>query len=231
MSKLKAVDIDTLEQMLGDIDAIMGKAVKAGAATLGVEGASCTRCTEPACCTQVLFAFVAEVIPLAHHLRKTGKDTPDLRKRLASAAANLEGTAQSPSLDSKTPCVFLEEKRCSIYPLRPARCRSYFVFSEPKLCQPPSGRKVEFANYATADHYVIEMAKKTSTRLSLKQSRMRILVGSFPRVVLITLEGMDDHVEFRKHIRRQPWPSVNNYNEWVDGTVPEPALVRIRATR
>jgi len=34
-------------------------------------------------------------------------------------------------------CAFLDDKgECSIYPVRPIKCRSYFVFSDPEICKP-----------------------------------------------------------------------------------------------
>jgi len=33
-------------------------------------------------------------------------------------------------------CMFLKDNACSIYEQRPAACRTYFVYSDPKLCDP-----------------------------------------------------------------------------------------------
>lgn len=43
------------------------------------------------------------------------------------------------------PCVFLDDKgRCSVYAIRPAICRAYFVTSNPKYCHSQKGmRKVK----------------------------------------------------------------------------------------
>ena len=37
-------------------------------------------------------------------------------------------------IDKNRKCVFLKNSECSIYPVRPATCRNYFVMSDPKEC-------------------------------------------------------------------------------------------------
>jgi Fe-S-cluster containining protein len=229
MSKVDENIINDIEKILAEADAQMEIPIQKGAEELGVDGASCSRCTEPACCTQSLFVHFYEILPLARHLRVSGLDTPDLRDRLFEASVKMEGTPRPEYLDSRTPCVFLsDEKTCTVYQFRPSRCRTYFVFSDPTLCQPPSGNVVKFANYTMVDRMIIALGKKAHQYLRLKETQARILMASFPRAVLIALEAMDDGIVFKDYVRRQTWPSTKNLEEWIEGAPPADRLVRIR---
>ncbi len=46
-------------------------------------------------------------------------------------------------IQDKVMCPFLVDSQCSIYPVRPAMCRSYVVSSEPSLCSTELGRSGE----------------------------------------------------------------------------------------
>lgn len=37
--------------------------------------------------------------------------------------------------DKNSACVFLRDKQCGIYPVRPVACRKYFVENDPELCK------------------------------------------------------------------------------------------------
>lgn len=231
MSNIDDNVVDHIEEVFIEIEKLSEKPVTEGAKQVGVDGASCFKCTEPACCTQSLFVSVCEVLPLARHLRITKQDTPELRQRLFDASLRMEGTDRGEYLDKAIPCVFLENRRCTVYTYRPTRCRTYFVFSDPKQCQPPGGQTVKFANTAQANAVALNTGQNIHKYLDLKETRMRILLGSFPRVLLVVLEALAPGVSFKAHIRKQVWPSARNITAWVEGRPPEAKLVQLRVPR
>ena len=84
--------------------------------------ATCKSCKEPYCCRMRVYAPIAA----GELIAETLKDTPLLRDRLRDHIDDWD--------TGKLPCVFLEQGRCSIYPVRPLVCRAHFVTSPPKLC-------------------------------------------------------------------------------------------------
>jgi len=70
------------------------------------------------CCSQDVSVVPLEAFNIAHHLGKRFGNK--LTKRLrANSKARWKG--------EKPPCVFLDRRRCSIYPFRPIACRTYFT--------------------------------------------------------------------------------------------------------
>lgn len=139
-----------------------------------------------ACCRQLvvvspleahaLAEFVASRPELAARLTRSHaawRDAiaadPELRSRLA-AFVESEGYVSGPEggaleLDywqAQLPCPFLEDDRCTVYPVRPFACQEHFVVSDPVLCSDdfdhavPADTRLEFravANYVGTECY------------------------------------------------------------------------------
>ena len=71
------------------------------------------------CCNMAVSITLAEAKAISTHT-KPDKDLSD---------------AESRKLYTGTPCTFLVEGKCSVYPVRPVACRTYFNMSDiPTLC-------------------------------------------------------------------------------------------------
>lgn len=210
--------VDFIQKLYQDIDTKLAAHIEKGAAEHGE--VSCRHCTEPACCRQKVSVSVAEMLPIARYLKNNDFDTPELRERLRALGERMEGSPTAAWLDEYVPCVFLKNKRCTIYPVRPVRCRTYWVVSPPKLCQPPSQQTVKFIDDTAALDVALKQSLDVHLAIGLKENKMRILRGVLPRVLLIALEAWDSD-DYRNTIRRQTWPSVEKINNgWWDGNNP-----------
>jgi len=139
-----------------------------------------------ACCRQLvvvspmeahaLAEFVAARPELAQRLTQAHAEWreaiaahPDLTARLA-AFVESEGYVPGPEggalelayWQAQQPCPFLEDDRCSVYPVRPFACLEHHVLSDPALCfddfdqAVPADTRMEFravANYVGAECY------------------------------------------------------------------------------
>lgn len=214
-----------LEELIGEIssfystiDKALDSHIKRGISEHGK--ISCHSCTEPACCHQKTEVTITEVLPIALHLKKEGKDTPEFRQMLRSIGHEMEGSDRSAWLNQYRPCVFLDNKRCSIYALRPMRCRSYWVISPAELCRPPAKRSVKIIDDTPAMEETLRFTHEVHSLLGLKENQMRILRGSLPRVLLIVLEAWDSS-DYKRAITHQAWPSARALEEgWTDGDNP-----------
>ena len=231
MGKVPDNVTNEVERYFEHVDKQMKFSVAVGAKDYGSKGASCGSCTKPACCHQSLYTLLYEVLPAARHLRSAGLDAPELREKLFAAAIQMEGVSRAEYLEQYRPCVFLEEGRCSIYEHRPSRCRDYFVFSPPEDCAPPSEKKIAMADNRKVAVEGFQLEREVTRALNVKETPMRLILGSFPRVLLVALEGMDDGVNFAKHVRAQPWPTEEQLGDWVEGNVPEQKLVQLKSRK
>jgi len=139
-----------------------------------------------ACCRQLvvvspmeahaLAEFVAARPELAERLarshavwREAISADPELRSRL-TAFVESEGYVSGPDggalelvyWQAQRPCPFLEDDRCSVYPVRPFACQEHHVVSDPALCSTdfdhavPADTRLEFravANYVGTQCY------------------------------------------------------------------------------
>jgi len=190
-----------------DAEEDMKHPIQVGCSACGVEDVSCTSCSTPGCCYQKINAHLFEVIPLAFWLRKEGRDTPQLRARLKDAWNKMECEGFEEFFASNTPCVFLEDDKCSIYPYRPIECRVYWVFSPPELCCPPSRKTVSVANHSRVAHAGLVFSNDVNRYLQIKETAKRVILSSFPRMLLIMLESFDSELPFKQFIRQQVWPT------------------------
>ncbi len=101
-------------------------------------GPGCDRC----CRRMSVLMTSAEATRLVDALRRR-PDFDALRAKITARAAELErALPASPqaALDALLdlgPCVFLEDRKCSVYPARPDGCRAAFVWHEPWYCGRP----------------------------------------------------------------------------------------------
>jgi Fe-S-cluster containining protein len=211
--------VDTVEELYADIDKKFGAHIQ-GKMPDG-ESISCHACTEPACCYQKVVVSIMETFPIARHIKLAKRDTDHLRELLRIRGEAMEGSPTAAWLDGYTPCVFLDENRkCSIYPVRPTRCRTYYVISPAEMCRPPSEKTVRFINDLPAIDAVLKRSLEFHQKIGLIENQMRLLRGVLPRVLLITLESWDSD-DYRNTIKRKPWPSVRTIKEgWFDGNNP-----------
>jgi len=146
---------------------------------------ACDTCTAPkGCCWNRTSAWMYEGIPIANRLRAEGRDTPELRQALQTAAALMEGPAEY-----RRPCVFLDQdERCTIYADRPAVCGTAFVSSDPAQCSATGGR---------INKHVHPFLPTTATAQDLfnQEAGMppleRGYLARLPRVVLLCLQAWD----------------------------------------
>lgn len=135
------------------------------------------------CCYNLVKATLAEGAALAAHLIEKGtfeRFRPKL-ERSAKTADSVEDDedVSFKYLSTKTPCAFLEDGECSVYDLRPAACRTYFVVSDPALCSPDRpGAAVGYVDQsAVVGIFIAELVKGTHPAIPS-------YIGSLPAVVL-----------------------------------------------
>lgn len=80
------------------------------------------------CCHQQVAVEPAEAIAIARHIEATfaPKERAALQQRVAALAERTQGMGNHAWARLKTPCAFLVEGKCSIYTVRPLRCRAVF---------------------------------------------------------------------------------------------------------
>lgn len=164
----------------------------------------CSTCTATkACCDSYVLVRLYEGLVIAAELKRTGRDTAELRDQLRARADTMEAASVA---DWATACLFLDEReRCTVYSVRPTTCAQLFVFTPPELCVARSSqiisytprKEVEAAN-AVEDQF--------RERLSLRRKVGRRYFGVLPRMVLVSLEAWD-RTDFRDYLRQLPWPT------------------------
>ncbi|MEJ7597953.1 MAG: YkgJ family cysteine cluster protein [Kofleriaceae bacterium] len=171
----------------------------------------CTSCTvTKMCCYSLAVARLYEGVVMAAELRKTGRDTPELRERLRARAEAME--AASP-YEWSTPCLFLDEReRCTIYSARPTSCGTLLVYSDPALCAARSREIQVYVPHAELAH-AVELEEVFRQRLALRHRVGRRYLGVLPRMALVALEAWD-RTDFRDYLRQLPWPNEAELSKW-----------------
>jgi Fe-S-cluster containining protein len=79
------------------------------------------------CCHFLVEARAEEVLQIADYVnsRFTKEQVQQLRERLANNAAILRQMSREQQLSANLACAFLQDGKCSVYNLRPMRCRSF----------------------------------------------------------------------------------------------------------
>lgn len=160
---------------------------------------SCHTCTEPGCCNLPIRMVFHEVLPLADRIRREGRDTPELRAKLAESADLMESLARTDYRALQRPCVFLAAKRCTVYEDRPRECGSAFVFSPAADC---SDLRVSEIETVRLDVQAVIREVWTSARLVEHSLGLAPIEGKYtgvmPRMILWWLEAWDrtDFVDY-----------------------------------
>jgi Fe-S-cluster containining protein len=156
-----------------------------------------------ACCSSFVIVRLYEGLVIADELKRTGRDTAELRDQLRMRAEVMEAT---PVADWFTPCLFLDEReRCTVYAVRPTTCAQLYVYTSPELCNARSSQIISYTprNEVAAANAVEEQFRD---RLSLRRKVGRRYFGVLPRMVLVSLEAWD-RTDFRDYLRQLPWPT------------------------
>jgi Fe-S-cluster containining protein len=171
----------------------------------------CTSCTaRKTCCWSMVVARLYEGVVIADRLRRTGRDTPELRDELRGRAEAME--AATPR-EWRTPCVFLDDgERCTIYDIRPSPCGILHVYTDPDWCTTLAG---DIQGYVAQEELAaaMEMEEVFRDRLSLRKKVGRRYLGVLPRMVLVALEAWD-RTDFRDYLRQLPWPGDTEIARW-----------------
>jgi Fe-S-cluster containining protein len=169
----------------------------------------CSTCqATKACCSSFVIVRLYEGLVIAHELKRTGRDTPELREQLRARADAMESTRVS---DWSTPCLFLDEReRCTVYDVRPTTCAQLYVYTPPELCAARSSQIISYtprSEVAAAN----QLEEAFRDRLSLRRKVGRRYFGVLPRMVLVSLEAWD-RTDFRDYLRQLPWPTDDEWD-------------------
>ncbi|MBA3538013.1 MAG: YkgJ family cysteine cluster protein [Deltaproteobacteria bacterium] len=208
------VEEEQIVAWLGDNVAHINQASGRGARHVGKQQrlvVSCTACkATKTCCWSMVVARLYEGVIIAAELRRTGRDTPELREQLHTRAAAME--ASSP-YEWRTPCLFLGDgERCTVYDVRPTACGALYVYTPPELC---TTREKLIKAYIPEDENTAatELEEHFRQRLSLRMKVGRRYLGVLPRMVLVALEAWD-RTDFRDYLRQLPWPDDAALARW-----------------
>jgi Fe-S-cluster containining protein len=164
---------------------------------------TCTSCkATKTCCWSVVTARFYEGVIIADRLKRTNRDTSEMREDLRARAEAMEAAMPQ---DFRTPCVFLGEgERCTIYDVRPAPCAILHVYTDPTWC---TTREGEIRGYIAQEEHAMAAAleEEFRERMSLRKKVGKRYLGVLPRMVLVALETWDRE-DFRDHLRTLPWP-------------------------
>jgi len=87
------------------------------------------------------------------------------------------------------PCPFLDKRACSIYPVRPICCATYFSVSPPEYCRSDSDTPATILEIAPSQVNLRSMVELTDPRLSLHQENLpklvyKLLTNGLPELFL-----------------------------------------------
>jgi hypothetical protein len=177
---------------------------------------SCRRCTEPACCRQVVTLGLPEAILIANALGAAGRDTPALRASLARDAADQGAWGRRRWLESGRSCALLDgDGRCSVYEVRPVACRALWSVSPPEDCGKDFDGEVATLNVQNPAGKASQMFSSDFGKVACGGRGDRVYQDLLPRAVLAALRarGRRDALEY---LGRQSWPSAEWYADFKD---------------
>lgn len=93
-------------------------------------------------CSHCCYMFVQITRSEALFLAKLAKNAKIDKQRLEKQAACKDVDSFISLSKQDRQCVFLKNNKCSIYNNRPSACRTYYVVSDPKLCQTDTAQDV-----------------------------------------------------------------------------------------
>ena len=171
---------------------------------------SCSTCDQPACCTQKILSPFFEAMPIARQLKREGRDSPELRARMHAEADAMDQVTRGTWFKQERPCVFLENGRCSVYENRPHACRTFYAISPAENCRNGAvDTTVKWVDVADLVAALLDRARVIHMMMSLRETRMRVLLATLPRIVAIALEAWDLENP-NDYVRRQKWPTVDD---------------------
>lgn len=134
---------------------------------------SCYNCTAAYCCHQSVEISEAEASVIAQYCKENNIIIPRkyLQKQLAHNRNEIAFVGCSA-------CVFLKNNRCSVYPVRPASCRTHYVVTPIELCDTKKHKheRIPFLSVTAAEIVKVVMISEGGKvdrmpRLLLKYSR------------------------------------------------------------
>lgn len=226
---------DAVERWLASLSGEMDKMLVRYTESTG-EPVSCHSCTQtfPGCCNQKTMIEFFEALLLARHVKRTGLDTAEYRVMLKQLGEEMEGTDRATWFHANHRCIFMTDQgRCSVYAFRPLVCRLYYVASPQENCQPGVRIGIRFINHAAILGHAIQRGMQIHKAIGIKETPMRIVMGTLPRMLLIALEAWDSD-DYAALVRAQTWPTKESLEEWTDGRNPfqvKEQLYQIRPSR
>ena len=174
----------------------------------------CATCTAAkGCCSSYVIVRLYEGLIIADQLKRTGRDSPELRAELRARAEAMDATRVRAWT---TPCLFLDERdRCTVYDVRPTTCGQLYVYTPPELC---NARSDKIASYTPRKEVAAanQVEETFRERLALRRKVGRRYMGVLPRMVLVALEAWD-RSDFRDYLRQLPWPTDHEWAAVVQG--------------
>jgi Fe-S-cluster containining protein len=167
---------------------------------------SCDGCETPGCCSLYILITPNDAFVIARRLKRDGRDTAYLRTRLRENGEKMASMTVGAWFDTSTPCVFLSDRRCTVYEERPTPCRACLVTSPRENCQPPSKKGTWNVNtgevIAGSLMQAIQLAGMSGAADPSKPPLLPL-----PLMVLRCLEGMEmeDEDSMWKHIYGGMW--------------------------
>ena len=207
--------LDLLERALLGFDHLSKAAVDDGNRTIG-HGPSCSSCTQPGCCSQLVVVSLAEALPMARGLVRAGADGAACRKRLAEGGREQNKLGREAWWKEGRPCQLLRNGQCLLYDLRPVACRMYHAWSPVSMCQPPSVGKVQTVDGVGAVRALIQLNRELTQELGLNSEVAYF--ANLPAMLGVALEVLDrdteDGVRFLWESKFPRWDEVGS---WFDG--------------
>lgn len=168
---------------------------------------TCDTCTAPGCCYQKTLGQLSEAVLIANYLKKEKLDTKELRKKLREVGMKMENTSRQKWFEQAIPCVFLtEDKRCSIYEIRPMQCRTYFVVSPQENCQPPESKGILQVDLRRMMFTELDHLSRVHLFWGLKESEEKMYMRSLPLAIYIAIKWIE--LPTPTVLDKIPWPTA-----------------------
>lgn len=133
-------------------------------------GAGCS-----ACCHQLFYCSLAEAVQIAE------KHSDKIESKMAELTANASAALKSNNHAAYfgRPCVFLEDRQCTIYEDRPLACRAHLVTSDPEKCSDPKALVHKLETRELVGSFSAQAMKATD---------LPPIMAPFPVAIMLALE-------------------------------------------
>ncbi len=124
------------------------------------------------CCYQSIEIYNFELIPIIKYIKSNKMEylfkeavraANVIDKELPPIPFKNEGENGREVLEFKLkyrslnmPCIFLKDKKCSIYPVRPVNCSVYFSYGKPELCGQKDIPPVDCNSFAEVEDWMLQ---------------------------------------------------------------------------